>query len=96
MLTLSPLSFLSLSLPLPFSDIDVVGEASRLYLAGLQEKVAAYCAKAEYSQTAMDLFFKIRELERSLDVKQEPGRRRARTLSNTRMLESEGERGRER
>eukprot|EP00026_Physarum_polycephalum_P000130 Phypoly_transcript_00130.p1 GENE.Phypoly_transcript_00130~~Phypoly_transcript_00130.p1 ORF type:complete len:1598 (-),score=297.06 Phypoly_transcript_00130:1790-6358(-) len=57
-------------------EIDVVQEASLLYLAGLQEKVAFYCARADYSQAAIDLFFKIRDLEKMLDVKREPGKRR--------------------
>lgn len=64
-------------------DIDVVEEASKIYLAGLQEKVASYCAKSEYTQGAIDLFFKIRALEKQLDVQREPGRRRARSRSSS-------------
>jgi hypothetical protein len=78
-----------------YSDVDPVQEASTLYLAGFQEKVAAYCSQADFSPAGIDLFFKIRELEKILDIKLEPGRRRKPRSQSTESMYKEKEKRRE-
>lgn len=67
------------------SEIDVVKEASKLYLSMLQEKVADFCSTASYSPEAIDLYYKIRELETKLNVKNSSKLRKSRTHSDARM-----------
>lgn len=64
------------------SEIDVVREASKLYLARLQEKVAVFCTTAHYSPEAIDLYYKVRELEAKLNVKGASKIRKSRVISD--------------
>lgn len=60
-----------------------MAEAGKIYLTGLQEKVAFWIAGATYSDEALGLFFKMKDLEKLLQ--HENKRAKVRSSSTARM-----------